>query len=101
MTPFQAVQRAFTERRLWQESGTKKVRLLIDGQIMSTKEAERWSNEEYKSLPKCKACAKILDGNVYSHRLCNSGLFCSEDCADKDYLEEVEKLKDEEEIEYL
>lgn len=68
---------------------------------MSLKQAEHWAYEEYKALPKCKTCAQILDGNVYSHQLCRSGLFCSASCADKDYLEEVEKLKDEEEIDYL
>ena len=101
ITPFQAVQLALRERRLWQETGVKKIRFLIDGQIMSLKQAEHWAYEEYKSLPKCKGCAKILDGNIYSHQLCSSGLFCSTSCADKDYIEEVEKLKDEEEIDYL
>ena len=100
-TPFRAVQRALTERRMWREEGLKKVRLLIDGKIMSPNQADHWSHEEYKSLPKCKECAKILNEDVYSHQLCNSGLFCSQDCADRNYLEEIEKIKDEEEIDYL
>jgi hypothetical protein len=100
-TPFQAYQRALTERRLWQELGTKKIKFLVDGQIMSPKQAEKWSHDEYKSLPKCKGCAKILIGELYTHRLSDSGFFCSQDCADKDYFEEMEKLKDEEEIDYL
>jgi hypothetical protein len=100
-TPFEAVRLAQQERSLWKADGVKNIKLLIDGQVMSPKQAERWSNEEYKSLPKCKACSTILDGEVYSHQFCRSGLFCSKDCADKDYYEELEILKDEEDIEYL
>lgn len=100
-TPFRAIQRALSERNLWRSEGPKKVRLLVDGKIMSPNQADHWSHEEYKSLPKCKTCAKILDGDVCSHQLCETGLFCSQECADKDYLEEMEKLKDEEEIDYL
>jgi hypothetical protein len=101
LTPFQAVQSALKERRLWQEAGVKKVRILVDDQVMSPKQAESWSHEEYKSLPKCYWCVKILDGNVHTHRLSRGNFFCSESCSDKDYLEEVEKLKDEEDIDYL
>lgn len=101
LTPFRAVQCACKERRLWLELGTvKKVKILVDGQVMSPKQAEHWAHEEYKSLPKCTGCAKILDGDVITHRLC-ANLFCSQDCADKDYNERLEILKDEEEIDYL
>lgn len=100
-TPSRAVQAAIKERRLWKESGQKKVRILIDDQILTPNQAESWAHEEYKTLPKCKGCAKILSENLYTHQLCRSGFFCSQDCADKDYTEEIEKLKDEEEIDYL
>jgi hypothetical protein len=100
-TPFQAVQAALRERRLWQEAGTKKVRILVDDQVMSPKQAESWAHDEYKSLPKCYGCAKILDGNIHTHRLSRGNFFCSESCSDQNYLEEVEKMKDEEEIDYL
>src|SRR5579864_3301035 len=100
-TPFQAVQAALKERRLWQEAGTKKVRILVDDQVMSAKQAEHWAHEEYKSLPKCYGCAKILNGDIHSHRLSRGNFFCSEHCSDQNYLEEVEKMKDEEEIDYL
>ncbi len=82
------------------ESGTKKVRILVDSQVLNPKQAEHWANEEYKSLPKCEGCAKILNESIHTHRL-SSKVFCSEGCADRDYAEEVEKLKDEEEIDYL
>ena len=101
LTPFQSVQAALKERRLWQEAGVKKVRILVDDQVMSPKQAESWAHEEYKSLPKCYRCAKILDGDIHSHRLSRGNFFCSESCSDQDYLEEVEKMKDEEEIDYL
>lgn len=99
--PFDAVQRALTERFKWKEAGAKNVKLFIDGQIMTTNQAEQWSDEEYKSLPKCKACAKILIEELYTHRLCPIGFFCSQQCADLDFYEEMEKVKDEEDVEYL
>lgn len=101
LTPFSAVQFAIKERRLWRESGDKKVRFLIDSQLLTSKEAERWANEEYKALPKCQWCVSLLKDDVYTHQLSGTHLFCSQDCANLDYHEEVEKLKDEEEIDYL
>ena len=101
LTPFQAVNAAMKERRLWQEAGVKKVRFLVDDQVMSHKQVESWAREEYASLPKCPRCAKILSGDLHTHRLSRGNFFCSESCSDQDYLEEVEKLKDEEEIDYL
>jgi hypothetical protein len=99
-TPYRAVNAACKERRLWKESGTKKVRILIDDQIFSPKQAEQWAQKEYVSLPKCAWCVKVLDGQIHSHRLSES-FFCSAECSDKDYNEKIEIQKDEEEIEYL
>lgn len=101
LTLYQTVDRACKEQRLWQEENIQKVRLLVDGQVMSHKQAEKWAHEEYQTLPKCHACAKVLGGEIHTHQFCGSHLFCSSSCADKDYLEEMEKLKDEEEIDYL
>lgn len=100
-TPGKAYNAAVTMRRLWKEEGATKVRILVDDQVMAPSQAEHWANEEYKSLPKCHWCSQILGGDVHTHRLCSDRLFCSQACADKDYLEEVEKIKDEEEIDYL
>ena len=96
-TPFQASNKAIMMRRLWRESDGGKVRILIDGKVLTVAQTEQWSNEEYKSLPKCEACAKILRGDVYTHKFCGSNLFCSQACADKDYNYHMEKLNDEEE----
>lgn len=101
ITPFQAVQVAFKELRLWEQEGVKKIRILIDEQVLSHKQVERWADEEYQTLPKCYTCAKILGGEVFTHQFCGSNLFCSSNCADQNYMEEMEKLKDEEEIDYL
>lgn len=100
-TPFQVVQYACKERRLFLEAGQKKIRFLVDDQVMTLKQVEHWANEEYASLPKCFGCAKILNGDIQTHQLSSSRFFCTKQCADKDYVEEVEKLKDEEEIDYL
>ena len=97
-TPFQAVQCACKEIRLWRESGIKKVRILIDEQVLSIKQAEAWSDEEYDSLAKCSGCATIMEEQIYTHQLCPY-FFCSQVCADRDYSERVDKLKDEEEVE--
>lgn len=100
LTPFRAVQCARTKQRILQDAGIKKVRFLIDNQVLSFKQAEQWAEEEYKTLPKCSGCAKIMEENVFIHRL-STNLFCSQICSDRDYNERLEKLKDEEDIEYL
>jgi hypothetical protein len=98
-TPFRAVNKALTMRRLWKEESKSKVRILIDGQVMQPSQAETWANEEYKSLPKCEECGSILDGAVHTHTL-SDDLFCSTKCADKNYDFKVEKLNDNEETEF-
>lgn len=100
LTPFQAVQCACKERELWRGLGVKKVRILIDDQVMTPKQAEHWAKEEYAGLPKCPQCVKILNEDVFIHRL-RPDFFCSQDCADQNYDYQIEILKDEEEIEYL
>jgi hypothetical protein len=85
VTPFQVVNRAITMRRLWMEEEPAKVRILIDGQVMITKRAETWANQEYASLPKCENCAKILNGQVFTHSLSEVFLFCSERCSDNNF----------------
>lgn len=96
-TPFQAINKALTLKRLWAVEG--KVRYLVAGQIMSSKQMETWANEEYKSLPKCENCAKILDGDVFTNTLSPGKLFCTQLCADKDFKYQTDKLLDEEEFE--
>lgn len=99
-TPYRAVNAACKEQRLWKESGAKKIRILIDDQVLSPKQAEHWAQDEYQSLPKCAWCVKVLDENVHTNRFSES-FFCSIECANKDYMEKVEIQKDEEEIDYL
>jgi hypothetical protein len=100
-TPFFAVQAALKNRRLWKEEGAKNIKFLVIDQVMTPFQMESWSREEYRSLPKCVNCAKILGGEVHTHQLCGDSLFCSQDCTDKNYHEKIERLKDEEEIHYL
>lgn len=84
-TPFRAVNRAISLRRIWMEEGADKVRILVDGQIMITKRAESWANEEYKALPKCEECAKILGEAVFTNKYCGTNLFCSQVCSNKNF----------------
>lgn len=84
-TPFEALRQATKLHREWVAEGAKKVRILVNHQILTLKQAESWANEEYRELPKCESCAKILNGPVFTHKYCKSNLFCSQECADKDY----------------
>ncbi|CAB4196798.1 hypothetical protein UFOVP1290_318 [uncultured Caudovirales phage] len=95
-----AYNKAKSIRRIWKEELNLKVRFLIDGKIMQPSIAESWSVLEYKSLPKCAYCICILDDNVFTHKL-SDDLFCSSSCADKDYDREIDKINDQEDIEYL
>jgi hypothetical protein len=98
ITPLQAVREAIKQQKLWSIESSKKVRILIDNQIMSPQQAECWAKEEYNTLPKCKWCAKLLNEDVITHQL-SIGFFCSQDCADKDYNNQLEISQDEEEVE--
>ena len=100
-SPFTAASQAKLLRRLWLEEGILKVKILINDQIFSVKEMEKWAVKEYHLLPKCHNCANIIDEDVFTHRLCNTNLFCSQKCSDTDYFLEIEKLNDEREIDYL
>jgi hypothetical protein len=100
-TPGLAANIAITARRLWREEGAKKVRYLIDDQVMSSAQIEAWASAEYKNLPKCFVCNAILHGDVFTHKLCGENLFCSRNCSDRDYQEHIDKIMDEEEIDYL
>jgi len=100
-TPFFAMQAALKNKRLWKAEGAKNVRFLVIDQIMTLSQINRWIHEEYQGLPKCANCAKILHGDVHTHQLGGDSLFCSPDCSGQDYHTQMEKLKDEEEIDYL
>jgi hypothetical protein len=98
-TPGLAYNYAMMCRRRWRDEGAKKVRFLIDDQIMNPAQAEVWAKTEYQSLPKCFNCGAILHGNVFTHPQCESKLFCKQTCADQDYQIYMDNLLDEEEIE--
>ena len=98
-TPSAAFNAADMMRRKWRDESNSRVRILIDEQVMGSSGAEHWSNEEYKSLPKCFTCAKILGGDIYPHKFCGNRLFYSQICSDADYFSEMEKIKDEGEME--
>jgi hypothetical protein len=96
INPFQAEQQARKERRLWQDEKIK-ARFLIDNQILALTDLEKWSHDEYQSLPKCQDCGKLLCGEVFSHSLADSQFFCSQSCADNNYHRKVDHLNDCEE----
>lgn len=100
-SPFPTFHRAKYLRRLWLEEGVVKVKILIDGQVLTVRQAEFWANEEYKSLPKCRWCISLLGTDVFTHHLEENTLFCSQDCADKAYFFYVEKVCDEDDIDYI
>lgn len=100
LNPFQVVRRLEIDRRLLIEAGHK-IRILVNNQILTLKQAEQWADVEYKSLPKCEECGIILHGNIYNHNLSVGVFFCSEKCSTCNYNEKLEKMLDEREIDYL
>ena len=97
--PFDAIRLALSIKRQWIISG--KIRFLINGQVMSARQAESWANKEYKALAKCSGCPTILNGkDVYTNPHCGIKLFCSQLCADKDYKYYLENLDEEFECDY-
>lgn len=74
-----------------------KIRYFVDGKVFNT--LASWQKEEYDSLVKCERCYSILDGNVFSHSE-NNSLFCSQKCADVDFIMIIESNDDNEETEF-
>ena len=101
LSPFAAVNQAITLRRVWSEELQQPVKLRINGKTYTPFKAERWAQEEYRLLVKCQYCGVILCGEVFVHRLCDEGLFCTQKCADFSLNAALDKLNDCEEIEYL
>lgn len=95
--PFFAVEKAKTKKRLWNERGAKNVRFLVDNQILTQRELDKWYREEYKSLPKCGWCAKILGEQIHTNALPSGDLYCSRGCADFHYHQRMDYLNDYEE----
>lgn len=97
-SPFFAVEMAKKKKRLWKEKGGKNIRFLVDNQILSQQELEKWSREEYASLPKCGWCAKVLDERVSTNPLSSGVLYCSQNCADTEYHQQMDHLNNYEEF---
>jgi hypothetical protein len=97
--PHKAFSKVCSLRQAWLQQKQGKIRILIDGQILTKSQAEAWANAEYKSLPKCAECLQPLemDTPVQTHSLGENKLFCTQTCADKDYLFQMEKMNDNEE----
>lgn len=96
--PFAAIQKARAIKREWLNG--KKIKFLINEELYSINQLDSWAHQEYKALPKCESCAKILKDQVYTHPLCGANLFCTQACADKDHKYLVDKRDGEEEHEF-
>jgi hypothetical protein len=97
--PFDAVRKAKSLRR--EMNTTKKIRFLVNEQVLSLTQLESWAYNEYKSLSKCTNCPVILhDKEVFAHAFSKEKLFCSQYCADEDYKLYLEKTEDEYECDY-
>jgi hypothetical protein len=96
-SPFDAFNIALAMRRLWKDAA--KIRFFIDGQVLTAKQAENWALYEYKSLPKCSECGKILGGSIYTNNILDGDLYCKQSCADKAYIFQMAKIDSEDEYE--
>src|ERR1035437_247806 len=97
--PIDAAEKAKSLRAKLLISGDSKVRIFVDGQVMTSNQINSWAAEEYKLIPKCEQCRMILSEDVYINRFSERKLFCSTKCADDDYTYQADLLLDEEEIE--
>jgi hypothetical protein len=96
-TPFLVSEEAKKEKRLWETQDKIRVRFIIDNQILTTNQLEKWAHEEYLHLPKCGFCAQILFGDVHTNTISHATLFCSQICADRDYHQQMDHFNDYEE----
>ena len=99
-TPFQLVSHIKTLKKILSKD-LKKIKILINNEIVDSKNLDLWAKNEYEFLPKCFNCYSILEGDVATHRFANGKLFCQQLCADSDFQKELDKTLDEEEIDFL
>ena len=96
-TPFLAEHLARKEHQKWREENVMG-RFLIDDQIIDLSQLEKWSHDEYQSLPKCQECRSLLLlEEVFPHRYSDTDLFCSQKCSNTNYHRRVDHLNDCEE----
>lgn len=98
ISPFDAYRKVVKLYREWRADKKIKVRVLVDSQVITLAQADSWSINEYKSLPKCEECAKILEGPIFTHQLSGEKLFCSKICADNNYAYIISNRDEEEEF---
>jgi len=100
LLPLQVISPAIKEYRAYRQQSVNPVRFLINEQIMTLPQMEKWAHDEHRSLPKCQSCAKILVGEVHPGGFRGDTFFCSELCAHQNYLQELDKIDDEHECDF-
>lgn len=103
--PREAVEAGIQILRTWKADGEKRARLAYGstgGMTMpfepcTIKEAETWAEKAWEKLPKCDGCSSVLPKETYTHELAmNDEKFCSERCAEKDYIHHCEPIEENE-----
>jgi hypothetical protein len=98
--PLQLLQQANKEFHAYQAEANKPIRFLVDEQLLTINQLERWANDEHNQIPKCFQCAQILIGEVYCGTFHGQHWFCSSLCRDQNFLEEMERINDEHECDF-
>ncbi len=102
--PRKAIETAIAICLAWRKDGERKAKVGIGStggmtmpfETCTIKQAQKWAEEEYKTLPNCPQCAKIMeknqekwsigfitkDGEFISYE---EYIYCSEYCAEKNY----------------
>jgi hypothetical protein len=102
--PRKAAQASIAICKAWRKDGEKKAKIGIGStggmtmpfETCSFKQAEKWADMEYKAIPKCPQCAKIMEKNQekWSAGFITQGgefmpdekyIYCSEYCAEKNF----------------
>lgn len=95
ISPYDVVNKIFSLKTKFKQNSSAKLNYIVFGKNMSFPQVKTWSNEEYKKIPKCGDCAKILEENVFTHSFSDK-IFCSENCSNNNYSEISNKFEEEE-----
>lgn len=100
LSPFDVYEKLKYLKRVFKEKNPEiKLIYLVCDKIMKLSQIKSWAKEEYKFLAKCENCAKILNNEVFEHKLSNH-LFCSKKCSDQNYIHLVSIQESEEEHDF-
>ena len=94
VSPFDVYNKVCALKNKFKQNNESNLKYLVFGSIMTLSKIKKWANDEYKTLPKCNYCAKLILNDVFTNSLTDK-IFCSLECSHIKDREISDKLEEE------